>query len=137
MPDTIVNGKNTPLNARAGTVPDVSGALQDWFQSMVFGIVTKRTVGFQVYETQEDVNFRGVIQPLRERALMMKPEGQQAWTWFQVHSDISLDLQVDADIRYLGVQYRVMARKDFKLYGYMEYHLVQDYTGSGPAVVTP
>ena len=29
-----------------------------------------------------------------------------------------------------SVRYRVMARKPYYLYGYMEYHLVQDYEGS-------
>lgn len=135
MPSTIQNGKNTPLNVKTGTVPDVSGALQDWFQPMAFGIVTKRTINYQVVETVEQINFRGVIQPLKDRELSMKPEGQQAWTWLLLHAEPSLNLQVDNVIYYLGVQTRVMRKKDYAIYGYVEYHLVQDYTGSGPTPV--
>lgn len=133
----IGNGKNTPLNALAGTVPQVGDAMLDWFQPMVFEPVVKTVSGFQVVETTTPIQFMGVWQPLTERQLMMKPEGQRAWSWFWVHADPSLILQVDSVITYLGVQYRVMTHKDFRLYGYVEYHLVQDWEGAGPTEVTP
>lgn len=135
MSGTIQNGANTPLNAQSGSLPQMGGALISWFQPMVFSVVTKQTVGFQVVETMTDVSFRGVIQPAKSRALMMKPEGQQAWTYYTVHADPSLKLNVDDVIRYLTKQYRVLELKDYTQYQYVEYNLVEDYTGSGPTVV--
>jgi hypothetical protein len=132
MTSTIANGKNRLLNVQTGTVPDVSGALKDWFQPMTFELVTKTTSAFQVVETGDPITFMGIIQPLTERQLILKPEGQRAWTWFQLHADPVLSLQVDDVVLYLGVQTRVMARKNYDIYGYVEYHLVQDWTGSGP-----
>lgn len=129
----IANAKDTPLFKRTGTVPDVSGALQDYFQPMVFTMVTKSTVGFQVLEVGSSLNFQGILQPFTERQLFLKPEGQRAWTWFLLHADPTLTLQVDDVVNYLGTQTRIMARKDFALYGYVEYHLVQDWTGAGPS----
>jgi hypothetical protein len=129
---TIANGKNVPLNVQTGTVPDVSGALKDWFQQMTFEAVTKTTSAFQVVEAGDPIVFRGVIQPFTERQLIMKPEGQRAWTWLWLHAEPSLTLQVDDVVLYLGVQTRVMARKNYTIYGYVEYQLVQDWTGSGP-----
>lgn len=136
-PTVLGNAKNIPLNTRAGSVPDVSGAMLDYFQPMVFGVVDTETVGFQSVQTQTQVSFQGVIQPLTERQLMLKPEGQRAWSWFWVHADPTLTLEVDSVITYLGVQYRVMSHKDYRLYGYVEYHLVEDWTGSGPTVAAP
>jgi hypothetical protein len=130
----IQQGKNKPLNQIAGTLPYVADAMDGWMMPLVFGVVTKTAVNGQAVEDVTDVAFNGVIQPLTERQLMLKPEGERAWTWYWVHADTSLVLQVDAVIRYLGVQYRVMSRKDWSLSGYIEYHLVQDYTGSGPEV---
>ena len=129
---TIQNASQVPLNAQAGTVPNVSGAMTDWFQPMVFTTIVKTTVGFQLVETPTNVNFRGVIQPLMGRRLEMKPEGQRGWNWQLVHSDVSLKLTVDEVITYLGVQARVMTAKDYSLYGYLEYEIVLDYTGAGP-----
>lgn len=129
---TIANGADRPLFAKAGTVPDVSGALQDYYQALVFTRVAKLVEGFQVVETPTPVHFRGTIQPFTKRQLLLKPEGQRAWSWFTVHSDPVLTLQVDDVVLWNGKQTRVMARTDFALYGYVEYELVQDWTGSGP-----
>lgn len=128
----ISNGKDRPLNTDAGTMPDVSGALMDWFQPMVFAIVTKTVSGFQAVETKTDINFQGVLQPMSGRQLMMKPEGQRKWNWFQLHAEPGLTLTPDDVVFYLGVQYRVMSQKDYRLNGYVEYTLVNDYTGAGP-----
>lgn len=130
---TIFNACNMPINQVSGTVPDVSGAMLDWFQSMVFTKVVKTTVGFQDVEKGTAINFRGVIQPLSARKLELKPEGQRSWTWLLLHSDRTLILNTDEVVTYLGVQTRVMARKDYSLYGYLEYELVQDWTGAGPS----
>lgn len=130
----FLNGKNVPLNAKAGTVPQMGDALLDWFQPMVFEPVGKMVEGFMVVETGTPLNFQGVWQPLTERQLMIKPEGERAWSWFWVHADPSLILEVDDVVTYLGKQSRVMTHKDYSLYGYVEYHIVQDWTGSGPAV---
>lgn len=133
----IKNGKDTPLNENSGTLPDVSGAMLDYFQPMVFGTVAKAVEGFQVVETKTSVSFQGVIQPFSDRQLMMKPEGQRSWKWYTVHAEPQLELATDEIITYLGAQYRVMSLRDYRLYGYVEYHLVQDYTGSGPTEATP
>lgn len=133
----IQNGKNININERTGTVPDVSGSLMDWWQPMIFSVVTKDVESFQASETKVDVKFRGVIQPLKNRDLLIKKEGERAWTWYNLHSDISLQLDVDDVVTYLGKQTRIMARKDYKIYGYMYYELVQDWTGAGPADATP
>lgn len=128
----IANGKDTPLNFRTGTVPDVSGALQDYFQPMVFEQIVKSTVGFQELESTTPISFQGTWQPFSDRQLILKPEGERAWSWFLLHADPTLTLQVDDVVVWNGKQTRVMSRKHFGLYGYVEYHLVQDWTGAGP-----
>ncbi len=129
---TIANGANRPLNFRTAATPDVSGALQEYYQNIVFEPLVKTILGFQALETPNPINFRGTIQPLTERQLLLKPEGQRAWTWFLLHSDPVLTLGVDDVVLWLGKQTRVMSRKDYALYGFVEYSLVQDWTGSGP-----
>lgn len=129
---TIANGKDTPLNLRQGTIPDVSGALKDWYQTMVFEKVIKSVVAFQAVESGTPITFQGTFMPLTERQLMLKPEGQRAWSWFLVYAEPQLTLQVDDVVIWNGKQTRVMGRTDYGLYGYVQYSLVQDWTGSGP-----
>jgi hypothetical protein len=130
----IPNASNRPLFEKNGTVPDVSGALKDWFQPMVFTKVQKQIENFQVVETALPIVFQGTWQPFTERQLILKPEGQRAWSWFLLHADPVLTLQVDDVVTWHGKQTRVMSRKDYALYGYVEYSLVQDWTGAGPEV---
>jgi hypothetical protein len=123
------------LNANSGNfspVPQMSGAMLSYFQNMVFTVVEKSTTAFQAVEVGTEVNFRGVFQPAGARVLHMKPEGQRMWKWFIVHSNIQLPLEPDDVITYLGTQYRIKSDKNYELYGYYEYEIIEDYTGSGP-----
>lgn len=129
----IFNAASRPLFEVAGTTPDVSGALTDYYQAMIFTPIAKIIKGFQVAEIGNPINFQGVIQPLSEKQLLLKPEGQRAWTWLWLQSNRALQLNVDDVVNYLGKQTRVMSKKpSLQLYGFIEYHLVQDWTGAGP-----
>lgn len=135
--NTIANACNVPLNEQQGTIPNMGGALLDYMQSMTFTRVVKETVGFRLVETATDITFWGVIQPLTERQLMLKPEGQRAWTWFKLYAqaqpnDALLTLNVDEVVTWLGRQTRVMGRTYYGIYSYVEYSLVQDWIGQGP-----
>lgn len=130
---SIFNANTRPIFDKPGTLPDVSGALQDLFQPITFTPVAKTVNGFQVVEVGAPINFRGVIQQFSERQLMLKPEGQRAWSWAMIHAEPTLTLDVDdVVVTPNGMQMRVMARRNFAHYGYVEYHCLQDYTGSGP-----
>ena len=129
----IVNAKDRPLSQSTGTMPDVSGALRNWFQPMTFTTIVKTVEGFQNVETPTNIDFRGVWQPTSAQAIAMKPEGQRKWKWFTVHAEPGLDLDPDDVVTYLSTQYRVKEKTDYTLDGYIEYHLVEDFEGSGPA----
>lgn len=124
----ITNAKDTLLDKNTGTLPNMSDVLNGWLQPMVFTGIKKTIVNFQVVETPTTISFMGVWQPFSERKLALKPEGQRSWRWFSCFSDAGLVLNTDEVICYLGKQYRVMGTMDYRLEGYMEYHLVEDYT---------
>lgn len=129
----IALGNQRPLNMQAsGTVPDVSGAMQDYFQPLQVTSITKGSLGFQVIETGVVTEFRGVVQPLSGRKLELKPEGQRAWTWLTVHTDRPLPIEVDDVMTFRGKATRVMLKKDFGDYGFFYFECVQDWTGSAP-----
>lgn len=126
----IKNGSSTPLNQNDTLLPDVGPALLDWFQDLTFTIITKTSENFVIEESRENVNFKGVVQQLSARELAIKPEGQRNFGWWQVHAEPSLILDNDNVIGYLGVNYRIMKRVNHKKYGYVEYHMVEDFDGT-------
>jgi hypothetical protein len=77
------------------------------------------------------------MQPLSGRQLLLAPEGQRAWNWQTLHSQIVLPLFPDdvviwTDINQNNHQVRIMSRKDYSEYSFIEYTLVLDYINSGP-----
>lgn len=128
----IKNAKDVPLFQNSGTVPNMAGALRNWMQPMLFFRITKSVVAFQNVEEREEYRFNGVWQPLSPQVVQQKPEGQRDWKWFTCHTLTALELIPDDVIEYLGTSYRLMPGKlDYALYGYYEYHLVEDYEGDG------
>jgi len=132
MSGKIINGANININQQNTYVPDVSGSLQNYFQKMVFSPLEKTVSGFQLVENAAPIEFHATLQPFTPRQLLIKPEGQRAWSWYTLHAEPGIVLKVDDCVDYLGKQYRVMSKTDYTLYGYIIYELVTDWTGSGP-----
>ncbi len=140
-----------PIYANSGTVPDMTEAVLDLFQPMTFGLVNKMNQDYQVIENMQLITFRGIWMPLHGRELLIKPEGERKWNWVHMFSDSSLAFLNPDDVivyiegnhatqslvtpgtNYFPRQYRVMLRKNWELYQYMEWHLITDYTGAGPS----
>jgi len=128
----IFSANTLPLSqaVRRASLPNVQRTLLGRFQPLVFSLITKRLVDFEETEGSKDIQFRGSVQPLSAQKLLIKPEGQRAWIWKLLYAEPDLKLKMD-DVGILdGVRYRVMERTDYSEYGYVEYHLVNDYTHS-------
>lgn len=123
----IFNAKDRPLNCNPGTLPNLSGALLNWFQRMTFTKVTKTVVDFQVVEQEDEYTALGVRLPMQPQQVVIKPEGQRSWRWEVVFATPDLILNPDEIIRFGSVKYRVMGKLDWKEYGYLEYHISQDF----------
>jgi len=129
----IQNAKDIPLANNTGTLPNMGDAILNWFQKMTFEQVAKVVNGlFQVSETATSFSFMGVWQSAQPTQLEMQAQGQRKWNWWTCHSQPNVPLNVDDVITYLGIQYRVMSKIDHTLYGYIEYRLINDYTGVSP-----
>jgi len=148
-PKTIQNAGNITLADKAGFVPQMGGAMQGWFQPMEFILIEKTISGGFLVEsgdakqswTSPDgtvvqgalVNFMGILLP-EARTLAMENVGQRTWSGYDLYSAPQLDLKADDCVFYKDIQYRVLAKWDYKLYQFMQYFLMQDYTLSGPLV---
>jgi hypothetical protein len=124
----ISNGKDKPLSAQQGHVPNISGAMDCWFQNMTFTLVSKSVKNFSLVEVNTNIDFMGVVSP-NDQPLDMKAHGQRKWDSFDCYTQPGVPLVPDDIILYQGTKYRVMHKFNFELYGYVLYKLEQDYTG--------
>lgn len=110
-------------------LPQVKVALFGWQQALTYQIITETIVDHEVSKVETAVTFRGVIQPLSPQKIALKPEGDRAWIWYQIHAEIGTILKPGDRIRDIaGIEYKVMAKNDYEKYGYIEYHIIEDYT---------
>lgn len=108
-------------------VLDISEALDDFLQAITLSKITQTKVDYEDSITTVDYTFQGVVQPLKTRDLMLKPEYLRAFTWLMIHTKTNLELDVKDKITYAGKQYTVMNKNPYGDYGYFEYHLVEGY----------
>jgi hypothetical protein len=123
----LQNASDTLLTDNTGNLPNLGDAVRGWLQPMTFGRVTKATVDHELQETVVQVQTQGFRAPLKPRDLMMKPEKQRAWRWEQLICLPDVVLEPDETVIFRGVPYRVMGINDYREYGYLEYHVTQDY----------
>lgn len=116
-----------PLNQQANQ-PQLSGAFAGWTSRITLNARIQRVRDGLVCHIDNKVSFNGMIQPLSEKKIQLKPEGQRAWKWLQIHClSTSLDLDVNDIIEYNGRKFKIMADNDYSLNGFIEYHAAEDY----------
>lgn len=114
-------------------VPNLASVLNNWMVPLTFEIISK-SIGenYSVKERAKIVRLQGIWQPFSTQQLKMLSYGQRKWKWFMMHARPTPALDIDDIVKYLTVPYRVVHKNDYTLNGFIEYHLIDDYTGSGP-----
>ncbi len=109
-------------------LPNLNNAVMAWAQQLEFVVVSKDIENFEIGENYVTRRVLGTKQPLKPQRLAIKPEGQRAWKWFELHISPQVKIQVDDIIRFgCGDQYRVMGKEDFSEYGYCYYEICQGF----------
>lgn len=123
----IKNAADTLLNENPGTLPQVNGAMRNWFSQITIKILTKSVKEFKAIETAVEVNFLGVWESQPPEMLEIKPEGQRSWDWVNVWCESAMIMNIDDFVVYQDKIYRVMKKTNWSIYGYVQYELVKDY----------
>lgn len=126
----IQNANTINLSESDGDLPNMANTLNGWQLIQGFSKVTKLLIDGRVQETEEVINFQGVIQNFRTRDLLIKTEGQRDFNWKMLHTKTDIEFSVDDIVKYKNSRYRIMMKKNWVEYGYYEYHLMEDYQES-------
>lgn len=122
-----LNFQKTNLKALSG-MPQMRTTLTGWEVPLVLVKVIQNIVEGDAVFTEQQINFMGCWQPLRDEELQFKPEGQRSWEWIWIHAKSSeLNLQTADKVIFNDKRYKVMSVKDYSLNGFVEYQLIRDY----------
>ena len=110
-------------------LPNMSETIKSWFLNITFDIVERdiEDSADPVVKVVKTVNTRGVVRPPSDKDLKLLPEGAWAWEWLQIHCLPDVELDTNQFVKYDGKLYKVMAKKDWRKYGYMRYTLLEAY----------
>lgn len=121
------NFQKTNLKALSG-MPQMSATLTGWEVPLTLIKVIQDIVEGDAVFTEQQINFMGCWQPLRDEELQFKPEGQRSWEWIWIHAKSSeLNLQTADKVIFNNKRYKVMSVKDYSLNGFVEYQLIRDF----------
>ena len=108
-------------------MPSLATTIFGFEETMQFAIVVKTPIDHDIVETSKTpvlLWFEGNVQPLHQKELLVKPEGERKWKWWSLYTD--MDLEVDTIITDRnGTEYRVMASSDWSQAGYQSYQLTE------------
>lgn len=111
------------------SLPNMSETIKSWFLDITFEVV-ECEIGEgadPVITVKQRVNTRGVVRPPSDKDLKLLPEGAWAWEWLQIYCLSDAELNTNQFVRYDSKLYKVMAKKDWRKYGYMRYTLLEAF----------
>ena len=110
------------------SMPKMGLAFNGWQNTITLKIITQTVTNGLITQQEVTKTFKGVIQPLSPKEINLKPEGQRAFAWLQIHCfSGDLNLNVNDRIFYNNKTYKLMAILDYSLNNYIEYHLTEDF----------
>lgn len=131
----ITNASSLPITSSG--VPNVQGALDDWFSTMTIGKITKSVVDYQLSEVVTNYEVQAVLQPWATKQLQFKEEGQRAWEKQTLHvRGTDLEFCLDDRALIMGKKYRIIQKFEWQNYGYIEYQLIEDYGQTSQAIIS-
>lgn len=124
----IKNGKDIKLSNINSALPNMSNTISGWFLNITLSIVERTMQGADWVNTVTRViKTKGVVQPPRDEDLKILPEGTWSWEWLMLHCLPNVDIKTNQYIIYDDKTYKVMAKKDYTKYGYIQYTLLESW----------
>lgn len=122
----MLNAKDKTLSD-LNALPDVSPSIDLLLQPMKVGLVQKAQVHGLTQETIMWKRTKVVRQAFSAEQLMIRPEGERSWKWYEIHATVDLILNTDDIILIHGQRLRIMEKRDYTEYGFVIYAAVEDY----------
>lgn len=107
------------------SIPQIRIAFAGWKKLITIIKITIEIIDYEAVQTRETIRFAGVIQPLKNEEILIKPIEQRSFRWLQIHCFPDVELIIGDLIEYSNKYWKVMTKKDYSLNNYIEYHLIE------------
>ena len=119
----------TIQSAMESGMPQMGHVLDGWEVPLTLVKIIQDVSDGELVYSEIRYNFMGVWQPLRDEQLALLPEGQRSWSHYLIHCKSGeLNLETGDKIIFRNKMFKVLEKKDYTLNGYVEYHIIADYT---------
>ena len=126
-PGPIIGAGTRDISESALTVPNMRGAIINWFRPLQAERITTTIVDGLAKEIRRPFNTAGVFNPMKPREVLLKPEGDRTFRWFVLYVGREIELKPNDVVIRKGVPYRVMGPLPIEDYGIKRYELTEDY----------
>ena len=94
--------------------PKVDFVLNCWSEPIELIKITTSVVDYQNVRTEEIINFKGVIQPLKAEQINIKPLETRSWKWFMIHTRAEIAINTnDKKLHPEIKKYNLMGRVNY------------------------
>ena len=139
QPMRISNARDRSIaQGGASPVPSMATTLYGILEPCVFVLVLKQQdpTTLRIIEIKQPISTAASHQPLKNREIEIKPEGQRSWTWIKVFALPDCPLQPKDVVilpwpEFNGQPFRIMGSKPWQSKGFMYYEMVADYQARG------
>lgn len=122
-------GRNLKISQMNSGLPQMTNALTGWEVAVVANYVKQEIIDGDIVDSSYTKKMQGVLQPLKAEQIALKPEGQRSWAWYWLHVKPQYDkLRTEQIVLINNIPYKVMAVKNYDIYGYIEYEVIRDYS---------
>ena len=108
-------------------IPNLQNAVRRFEQTLQVELVKKTIIDGDVAESAQipvPIFFEGTILPMHPRQLEVKPEGERAWKWWTLITDLVITTDTVVKDSH-GTLFRVMSSTDWSDAEYRQYELVE------------
>jgi len=134
VPGPVPSAGAVPLSESSSGQPVMAEAILDFFRPLTITVVTAEiqtgedpTQDGVVREVRREVKTSGCVQAGDEEKLEIQAGGERSWQSCVMHTAPDFNVATDTVIILEGMKYRVVAKRDFSVNGFIRYKLTQDY----------
>ena len=117
---------NRTLAEGTAALPDVGFGIDHLLQPTRIAIIQTELVNGYSQEIPVYFNAQVARQPMPEE-LAIKMLGERSWRWHILHIKADVRLRTDDRVVIFGTKYRIMNKRDYSQYGFVEYQAIEDY----------